>query len=411
MRFKIITATTILSLAFGAGCGVDASSERNGTQDVAESSNIPEIVEGVRGKTYLRSDLWTAEELQDMEAKQDASLGPNPSLEEVAEGLRGVMRHHNGGIYIEANLDYELAEKVMKEDELALLDREETEATSEGDGVEDRHIINNDDRWWISNSGGNAWQAKTAFAEHGCSATRIGQHTAVTAAHCLYDTLVADDWICNNGATGTCTNWPDWRFGVNDTTGHSNWISCENVVISGNFDNLTSLATENDAWLFARRDFAVMDLSDCPSSSWPNGTSWMGTTILSNSSLSSLTANALGYPARDNCPAGSSGQNGTGCTTFLYNGSPAPFSGGELLVDDHSTISKGDSQSSYTIRSLADVTAGQSGGALYKYESSSGSRWLVGILSNGNSTENRYRRWTSSLKDWVAARSEFPDDT
>ncbi len=390
----------------------------------------PETVTNAKGGTYLRADLWEPSDRARMRRLAAASVLPGASLEEIAEGTRGVMQHHSGRIYIQEVPDYDLARMIYAGEAEAEV---ETLSTPASTGVAGRNIIGTDDRLNNSSSA-NGWQQATMFSEIGCSGARVGEHTAVTAAHCVFDTLTASGggWRCRDGMSTPdvftfCSQYPRWRFGVDGTAGNSNWVAvdawdpwplplCATVVVPLSFDGVTALG-----WTYARHDYAVVDFSDCPASTWPNGTFSFGTVVLNDAELAALTANAVGYPYLFKCPAGQPGISNilfggdcpmvAGGTTGViqYTGSPVPFSGAELYVSTSADITKGESESAYTIKSLADTTQGQSGGPLLRSTLAAGHQ-IVGIASQGTSTRNLYRRWTSSLHTWVAANSLFPDD-
>jgi hypothetical protein len=386
----------------------------------------PDTVTTPKGAVFLRADLWDPAVRERTRKLSAASLLPGASIEEIAEGQRGVMQHANGSIYIAEELNYELAREIQEEEKYELEDPALITEFEDG-AVVGRNIIGSDDRNNVSSSTGG-WQAAVMFSSHGCSGTRIGELTAVTAAHCLFKTIDGNGWYCRDGDVTPdpetpCEGYiyPHWRFGVDGAAGHSNWVNgvagfegwpiCATVTIPQAFIDATALG-----WTTARHDYAVVDLSSCPASTWPNGYVAFGTSVLNDTQLASMTAFAAGYPFLFSCMNGSNGASNAfpagdciGGTQQYGGGGVRPILSAELFVSTSSDITAGSSQSAYTIGSKADVTQGQSGGPLFAFDVIVGPQ-LVGILSQGTPTLNRYRRWTNSLHNWVADHSWFPFD-
>lgn len=424
-RMRTWVAGAILCSAI-SGCAGGAGGDVAATGAEDHATSLPETVTNSSGALFLRKDLWTEEDLASLDTPpEDAS-----DVERLAWGLRGHMLNGNGGYYIELEPPLALAERILYD---------ETPAATVGGYAPpvttQKAIISGDGRSLVSSSTGG-WQAALAMMGNACSGTRLGTDTMVTAAHCIYNTVQAtgpDGWICRDG-TFDNSGSPCWgigfpliRFGVNDNNGHSNWFGCfSSVTINSNFASLSSLSPEQTAYQFAGYDHAVFDLTVCPESTWPSGTESFGTSILGNTSLANLNpAYAPGYPARVFCGSGDLGQigfqsgssvAGSDCpgtgnwpgSTWQYNSNAIQYSGGELWRGSTGDVSAGDYNSANTIRSLADITDGQSGGPLYYFDGST--RYLIGILSNHDSSENRYSRWNSSLHNWVDANSPFPSD-
>lgn len=409
-----------------AGCGAEAIGV---SVDARAEVWQPETVVTKTGAVFLRKDLWSAEELERIARPPEGAS----QVEMLAWGLRVHMRNANGAEYIEAEPNYELAERILSGEKPVSEQRALTTRSPSPETVKTKNIYGStDDRVNISSTSGTL-QAGIAFFENACTGTQIGTDTLLTAAHCVYYTESAtgsgDGWICADGTVAPCgtgVGWPRFRFGVNDTSGWSNWANanCATVNITTSFMALDPPENEVDWWQFAGYDHAVLDLSACAESTWPNGIVSYQTEIAGNTFLLNLDpAYSPQYAARQPCSTGDKGQvsfastdcPGTGASpgsTYQYNSVSWPLTGAELLLNDTGVVSAGDYNSSNTIRSRADVTDGASGGPLYYCDGTCGAstRTLLGVLSNADTDEARYSRWNSSLHNWVATYSPFPDD-
>jgi len=158
----------------------------------------------------LRRDLYSKEEFQRIIEDAKPTDGP-PTATKVAAALRTHLLA-NGVYYIEAEPNLELGEAVL---------RGETGETPASVPRTGRTVIVTDDR--VHSTSSQTYPMSTvAFQETGCTATKVGRYTMVTAAHCIYDNSV-DDFKCQNGGTvagGNCGGtYPNWRFGVENGTG------------------------------------------------------------------------------------------------------------------------------------------------------------------------------------------------
>lgn len=416
-NIKVVVRAAVLYalLLHVAGCAadvMDSGDESDGDMPATDLALAPEEITNSRGRAFRRADMWDPAELDVINKNaRVAALEETATLEQVADGLRGQMIGPGGRIYVEVEANIELAKAVLTDLQAQDLETESIEPIGPG-ATELRRVFGFDNR--VNSSSTSGWQASIAFQEAGASGTRIGAHTMVTAAHTLYNNLDTTEpgWICRDGSASTtgCSSYPRWRFGVNGTSGHSSWIALGAAGCTATVSTAyMTLTEEASGWSVARYDYAVLDLSGCASSLFPNGRVWFGADILTDGELSALTGHNAGYPGRAPCPDQADG-NSIDCATgtFQYSGTGPNFTGAKLFTSTSASISAGDSSSAYTIKSSIDSTTGQSGGPMYKL-TSNGDHFLIGWLSNGGST-NRYRRWTSGMSDWVSDHSVFPDD-
>lgn len=402
-----------------AGCSSPDRAE-DGSGEAGANLLGSEMIE-IRGRAYLRRDLWSDEEFARILEEGHASLDSK-----MPEVLAAQLRGHsivNGVYYIELTPNLQLAREMLANPDRTL-------GTAGQPPREGRVVFGSDNRSVLTNY--TTYPNTTiGFLETGCTGTRIGARTVITAAHCIYETQVANAWICQNGSTSnSCGAYARWRFGVYGGSGFSGWTgqSCHVQTIPNAFVGLSNPLTDAAWWTFARWDYAAIDLLSCSA----GNTGWLGTWIASDSTLTNSTFYIRGYPARAPCPAGSAGTFGpttppvpggpnTDCpgtgawpgSTWQYNGdSTPPYSGATLWTSSNTNVNPGLSESTRTIRSDIDVTSGNSGSGLY-YLYAANDRRVVGVLSSGDAEVgvNRFNRFTTDVYNFFVANTDFPDDT
>lgn len=399
----------------GAACGAADPESDSGALGKFNGADAMILYEG---RSWVRADV-----LSDEERKSIIDAGrpsKNPSLEELAAMYRGQLLL-KGVHYIEAEPNLEMARKIQQgfgPETPSQIPRE------------DRRIHGSDTRALITNL--SSFPASTiAFGEQGCTGTKIGATTMLTAAHCMFDTVTTDTWVCGSGsvAAGTCTA-PRWRWGVNGSSGNGSFSvsGCPGVVIPTAFINITNTTTDEDKWAFAELDFAAVNFSGC---TVPN-VGWMGTIVANDSMLAGATASLWGYPARATCPSGASGAIGnrsatntvinTDCpgvgnwpgSTLQYTGTTAPLAGGRMWGSTSvgQPIKKGLLHPNGIIWSTIDVTKGMSGSALFWRINANGTDpRVIGVVSNSEPAFERHNRWTAGTFNFVANNTGFPEDT
>ncbi len=346
-----------------------------------------------RDRRWIRADVYV--EPPEEAALNASDIGPL-ARDKLARSWRAHMLFR-GVYYIEADLDYDLADEMLSNKE-----RPDTEGTRP---LEWRSIYGTDDRWQQS----SAWFGTNAlgFSERGVTASLISPTTALTCGHCMYETFTTNGWRCaDDTVSSSCTGpgYPDWKFGIlSGTTGTTDWISYSCIVgyVAQQYIDAT---TSSSSSYVARWDIGVLDIN-CPE--YMDGTVYFGTSIKSDTQIEQIQVHLTGYPSRVPCPTGSTG-TATDCPsgTFQFLGSPAPYTGATLW----STAPVGDLEAlnAFTMKSTADITGGMSGASV-RHPTGFGFSQVVGLHARSDSTSNRHRRWDSTLYDWVAARSDFPD--
>jgi hypothetical protein len=414
----------IASVACGGTAGTDGREQEPGPDP---TTIAPETL-SVKGRTYIRRDLWTQEEYERI-VYEGRARQASTSARTLAAQLRG-HSVYRGSYYIESEPNIALAEQILA--------RKEAVGTSPQEPREARWVVGSDGRAHVTTTTTDYPFRAMAFLEMGCTGTKIGARTMYTAAHCIYSTqnpTFTDGWICNdnvpraNCVSGSTLLWPRFRFGVEDANGFSGWTTqaCHLQTVANAFISLTdpNNGSEENWYDFARWDFAVIDLTSCPAAS----TGWLGTWIADDTTLTNATGNVYGYPQRATCPANSDGAigsttNGTNVTntscpgtgswpgsTYRYNGdTSSPFSGAELWGMSSTDVNPGSQQAAFTIRTTLDLTKGDSGSALYYFQAADDRR-ILGVFSNADTSENRFSRFTGETYDFFVAHSDFPDDT
>lgn len=238
-----------LVLLVGSGCGAAAESSEVELDFTSGQIMDPELApEEVvhRGKAYVRADLYVESDFERslLDAPEDGPL----ARDKLARQLRAHML--KGGVYyIEAHLDYELADKVLS-GEVPL-------PTDPAPALEGRTIFENDDRIPLDFQGNVPFASKAlAFSSRGVGGALIGPTTALTCGHCMYQTgdteNVPNGWKCgDDSVSSNCAGpgYPDWRFGVvTGTDGVTEWISCNYVPNSCYFNAYSSVFCFEGQW-------------------------------------------------------------------------------------------------------------------------------------------------------------------
>jgi hypothetical protein len=294
---------------------------------------------------------------------------------------------------------------------------------------ETRGVIGSDDRTRVTVT--TSWPASAiGFNQSRGTGNRIGRSTIYTAAHVVYnrtDTSVAFGWYCydeTTSPTGSCP-LPQWRFGVNDTSGASAWTpyACYGEFIPTSWLSVTS---STDEWSRARWDYALVDITSCGLVN----TGWIGTWITSDQQLSTMSVQDYGYAERALCPSNSDGEDGmagpnntvtgTSCpgtgswprSTWQLTGTASPFAGARLWRTSTGSVAHGDNSSAYTIKSTLDVTHGDSGSAQFFGLNSPTDYRAIGVVSGSDTAYNVLQRWTGETYNFFVANSRsFPNDT
>ena len=311
----------------------------------------------------------------------------------LAERMRGHM-FRDGYHYFQSEPDIELAKEI--------LNGPSPEATNSSASLEGRDIVGADNRANISNTALSPYRS-VVFSESGCSGALIGRQTILTAGHCVYDSD-PDEWICEDGSSADSCNLPNYRPGVNDNTGVTNWISGYTVTIPNCFMNRDDSLTGAPR---AQCDYAVVDTRSASVTSPGSTASWLGTNPLSNAGIASRMTYRYGYPGRAPCPDNANGDSADCPGAWQYDGSPAPFTGAEqwgMSAVAGSTTASGNDALVTTI----DWVGGDSGSPIWINDGDNPQ--VIGNVSNSPTTGNFAARWTSTTHNFVASNSAFPGD-
>jgi hypothetical protein len=259
------------------------------------------------------------------------------------------------------------------------------------------------------------------FNSIGCSGTMIGRNTMVTAAHCLYETIVANAWKCSDATLEPCvgeTGTPLLRGGVNGLAGVTAWASCYRKRVPDGFVNLTTLSTVADGTAFAKFDYAVVDFTGggfCSNPTMDDG-GWVGTGAFSDAVIAANSTARYGYPQWATCSANVNGSGPAECPApngaLRYNGGSGPQTGAQLWGSwglPGATV-KAPTNSADALVSTLDWTPGDSGASVMAFVDNG---WrVIGMVSNSvNPNANFAARWTSTVHNFVDANSPFPADT
>jgi len=420
----------VLALALLAGCGNAASGSdaEDGTPAKTDAPvSTPSVVKNDEGREFLRVDLWDRAELARIYTPREQK-GPD-TVESLAEDLRGHMLT-NDTEYIEREAPVELARKILAGKAM--------QSTPDSGPQEGRRIIGTDDRTHTPTAYNQPPSTWLGFSEIGCTANMIGRRSAVTAAHCVYNTFdpsQTQGWHCDNGTVGGGTNtgrganagvcgtnrvYARWRFGVEDSYGYTGWHgasgACARLTIPNGYITQIQdahVSSSTGIWTLSRWDYASISFTGCFSL-----TSHYGTAILTDQDLLNVTAQDFGYPANAPCPA-----NVSNCINWRYTGSSTPFQGAEIwgsaigstnIQAGHCTVSTAPGSlcpaavEPHTISGDIDTTGGMSGSAIFR--TVNGVRQLFGTLTGHTSTTNMWHRWNTETSNFVDANTEFPSD-
>lgn len=388
-------------LAAGYGCGADniealEASEgefalSRGDTEIDYKEAPEEVVH--RGQRYVRADLYV-EPAEELALKDAPAEGPS-ARGKLARQLRAHML--KGGVhYVQAELDYALVDRIASG---------ETPPDTEGSRpLEGRHIYGTDDRfqtsalWFLANS--------FAFSEIGVTASLIGETTALTCGHCMYETYEATNgWLCrDNSVSSNCSGigYPQWKIGeLSGTDGDWLAYSCIVGFVPQQFIDLT-VASANS--VRARWDFGVLDIN-CPE--YADTDTFFPTSIYTDTQLLNTSARLTGYPTRVPCPNGSTGSS-SNCPSGAFQplGSPPPYTGATLWTSPD--VSDTEALNAYIMKNTLDTTGGNSGSPILVH-TGFGYHTIIGVQALSTPSYNIHRRWTSDLYNWVAARSDFPN--
>jgi hypothetical protein len=171
-------------------------------------------------------------------------LAPRPTVEQLAENMRPVTVLN--GFECIGDPDYETARKIL----------EGTDGAKATDGSDktDKWCCGNDDR---NIEGWNFVFDKLILSEVGCTASFIHPSVAITAAHCLYDTVSNAFLTVPNGSGGT---WlPEYRDGMQGAPTPQPRANLDCYVISINAGFVNSTSNWNP-----KNDYAYIDFSTSP---------------------------------------------------------------------------------------------------------------------------------------------------
>jgi V8-like Glu-specific endopeptidase len=418
----VLYKSRAIGVAFG--CLIAGCSSSDGAEDGAGQAGAnllgSEMIE-IRGRPYLRRDLWSDEAFERILQEGRASLD-SKTPEVLAAQLRG---HSivNGVYYIELTPNLDKAREVLARPDQSL-------GTPGQPPREGRVIFGSDDRSVLTNY--TTYPNTTiGLLETGCTGTRIGARTVITAAHCIYETQVANAWICKTVPIPT----PAAR-----TRDGASGFMVAPASPAGRVSLVTykPSRTRSSASAIRRRmrlggtSLAGTTQRSISSVARPVNTGWLGTWIAGDATLTNSTFFIRGYPARAPCPTGTAGTFGpptppmpggpnTDCpgsgvwpgSTWQYNGdSTPPYSGATLWTSSNANVNPGLAQATRTISSDIDVTSGNSGSGLYFLYAASDRR-VVGVLSSGdvNVGVNRFNRFTTEVYNFFVTNTDFPDDT
>jgi hypothetical protein len=442
-------AVACASLTMGAGCGGMAFWESEESAEPAEVASAPVSLVDERGHEFVRVDQWDPAELQRVFEDSVLEDGEPLTAETFAAQLRGQMVAHDA-VYIEAEAPLEMARQILEERDLP-----PPPAVEEVPPQVGRWIYGYDNRTYISGSG----TRRFAFSERGCSATAIGMDSAVTAAHCVFNSINTNAYYCDNSSSGSQGGTSDnhnelpqgnacgarryarWRFGVDGMNGTSDWMGpsdCLRIVIpTGFITNLDSThfapnASSARQHLVARWDYAALDFSQCANFD-PSPVATPAQ--FSDTQIVTATGISFGYPLKAGCenaitspgggaecpnvaPAGKNywqyftpqGQQITRST----EGFNPPYGGARQFRTVDTDFEPGTTESGKTIRAVfntlanfgSDTSSGNSGGALMGNDNLT----LIGIASTGGSSINLWHRWDFETDTFIARHTLYPED-
>ncbi|HWA71979.1 MAG TPA: hypothetical protein VG937_06595 [Polyangiaceae bacterium] len=410
-----VSSSIVAVLAVGGipGCGNVSGGDSEPTAADSETVAAAEVINS-SGRAFVRADLFdSAERARILEEAADDTQPL--TAEKLAAQLRGQMLA-NDTWYIEKEPPLELARKILAGDAI--------QSTPESTPQEGRRIIGADNRTHTTVAYNLAPSTYLGFSQIGCTANLIGTRSAVTAAHCVFETRdpLTEGFYCDNGTVGSTAStvgpnatvcgsnrvYARWRFGVEDTYGYTGWMGasgCAKITIPSSY--ISAVHNSSSIYDLSRWDYAAVDLSACSFSTLGH----YGTSILTDQQILDATVRDDGYPARATCPNNTVG-NATDCPAsgaFRYSGSSAPFTGAEIWTASSSNVQKGSTNPTHTIEGDVDTSPGDSGSALYT-GGSGVNRQLIGTLTGHTSTTNVWHRWNTETSNFIDANSLFPSD-
>lgn len=316
------------------------------------------------------------------------------SADQAAEKLRGISLY-NGYEYV-TELDHNMANLIARK--LSDVNVTEPSETNEYNLTNKAKCCGNDNRFTT-----NVYNdyARILLSEVGCTAGIISENVAITAAHCLYDT-VANSWYTVKH-TSVDTGSPPWYWrhtSYNDTTPAG--YACYKATVPDCWKS----ATSNGSFVC---DYAVLDFSIAA-----NGTAcadttpfdtWNGVSIKSDAGYESASTWAIGFPAYVNTSGGSINSgltfmftrlNGTWGYNTIINGTPyfAP-SGGVMTNIAVET----------QFQNLIDAHDGDSGRPQLDYITSGNYQVALHVGVGSGYTENLDRRIDSTVWSFIQAYS------
>ena len=174
-----VSSSIVAVLAVGGipGCGNVSGGDSEPTAADSETVAAAEVINS-SGRAFVRADLFdSAERARILEEAADDTQPL--TAEKLAAQLRGQMLA-NDTWYIEKEPPLELARKILAGDAI--------QSTPESTPQEGRRIIGADNRTHTTVAYNLAPSTYLGFSQIGCTANLIGTRSAVTAAHCVFET-------------------------------------------------------------------------------------------------------------------------------------------------------------------------------------------------------------------------------
>jgi V8-like Glu-specific endopeptidase len=209
------------------------------------------------------------------------------TTEELAEALRPIALV-GGYEYALPEPDYELAERILR--------GESVPTTAESLGREGRACCGDTDNRVYKSNNTSVPLRYTLFSQYGCSGAIISDSTAITAAHCVYDTEV-NSWKNKYCEDGEPTHRAWWARGVDGRDSNPRpygWQDCfVIIVLSGYID----AETPQEGYPL---DFAVLDFKAGGCNDQPGLDGHFGTRNPTAGDLENVELRVYGYPEKTN---------------------------------------------------------------------------------------------------------------